>query len=1111
MCRFRGVVAVYSGPSILQLRRDTVSRMNRLALLVFGTALGAFGQTTFASLTGTVTDATGAAIPGAQIAATHRDSNYLYKGEANSSGAYTVPQLLEGEYTIRVQAPGFKEHLVRGLRLAPMDVRRLDVRLEVGAVETKVEVSAGATLIETETARISDSKDALQLKVLPMNTRSLWNFIGLSPGVTQAGNGSSTRRFAGSRANQSDASIDGITLSNQYDGTQISPLVSQIESFEEVRVDMANNTAEFGSIGQVTIVSKGGSNDLHGAGFDYYVSPVFRARNPFAATRGTGVRHNPGFAVGGPVLLPKLYDGHNKTFFFYSLETTRGSVIQSNLTPTVPLQRWRNGDFSRETTIVDPAANRVPFPGGVIPASRINPVSRRFQERFWPLPNFGDVTTFRSQNFRQQLPRPFDPNTYWTTRGDHRFSPKHFAFGRYIWNRSHSRDYDSQLPAVGRRWQTRDTRAVNTSYTWTPAVNKVNEARWGFAWNDNPRNGPLMGQEVVSYLGITGLAPGVPDINGVTRVAFTGLGITGTSQTAWRHPGFKNFAQQFQDQFSWFRGRHNIKMGVVAGRTVFQDQNMPDALFGSLNFSNRYTNHPYADFLLGTMTSAQRAAPSIFISRMRWDWNFFVTDEWKIHPKLTLNAGLRYELHPSWNEGANRHSVFDVTSGKIVVPDAAINEISPLMPRGYVDIVGASSLGYSNSTLLKLDTNNWAPRLGIAWRPFGNNTVIRAGYGIFFDIVSRAAPAGGAPFVINEPTYTNTTPIPSLAFPRIFPDSVAGPSTITLPQAIRQDLRDPFSMQYNFTVEHQRWQMAFRASYIGTNTRQGEWGYNINQPVADNRPFVDKPRLFPRYPAITYLSNGAGHQYHSMTLEAERRFTSGLAYQVSWVWARDIGDLERGESPESAYDRRRERGVWLDIPTHRVTGNLIYELPFGRGRKFGGGMSKLWNAVLGGWEMSAVYSSYSGQFLTPTWTGPDPTGTAFTATRTPANITLRPDHLRNANIAPELRSTGNWFDVNAFAAPQGGRFGTSSKGVIKGPSSEILNAGLAKMFTLSEKIRMRWEITATNAFNSPNYGNPNTNITALGQVGVITQTSGDVSPLDSNGPRTLRAGIRVEF
>jgi hypothetical protein len=268
-------------------------RVLLLALTSWLPAVPASSQTTFATITGRITDASGDAISGASVEATHIESNYRYTALSNDTGAYTITQLREGNYTLKIAAAGFKEFVVQQIKLVSLDIRRIDATLTVGSLETRVEVTAGATLIETETARISDSKDAFQLKSLPLNTRSLWNFIGLTPGVVQAGGGSSTRRFAGSRANQSDASIDGITLSNQYDGTQISPLVSQIESFQEVRVDMANNTAEFGAIGQVTIISKGGSNQLHGSAFDYYSTPWFRARDPFALQRSTGVRHNP--------------------------------------------------------------------------------------------------------------------------------------------------------------------------------------------------------------------------------------------------------------------------------------------------------------------------------------------------------------------------------------------------------------------------------------------------------------------------------------------------------------------------------------------------------------------------------------------------------------------------------------------------------------------------------------------------------------------------------------------------------------------------------------------------------------------------------------------------
>src|SRR5262247_1738375 len=318
------------------------------ALLLFFLAAPFEGraQTTFGSITGNVTDANGAIVAGATIEATHVRSNYRYTTHSNQVGNFTLPQLLEGDYTLRATATGFREFVAQNIQLAAREERRIDIQLQVGPVESRVEVTAGATLIETDTARIGDSKNAAALKSLPLNTRNLYEFLALTPGVLGAGGGQATRRFAGSRINQSEQSIDGITVSNGFDGTQISPLVSYVESYQEVRVDMANNSADIGSVGQVTIISKSGGNELHGTVFDYYSTPWFRASNPITALRGAGIRHQPGGAIGGPILIPRLYDGRNKSFFFYSYETSRGSAVQQLVNPTVPPTPWRNGDFS---------------------------------------------------------------------------------------------------------------------------------------------------------------------------------------------------------------------------------------------------------------------------------------------------------------------------------------------------------------------------------------------------------------------------------------------------------------------------------------------------------------------------------------------------------------------------------------------------------------------------------------------------------------------------------------------------------------------------------------------------------------------------------------------
>jgi hypothetical protein len=1082
----------------------------------------AWSQTTFASITGTVTDSTGAVAPRVKVSATNVGTNIKTEVLSNEAGVYTVPQLKEGTYTVRAEAAGFKDFVAQDVTLVSRDVRRLDIQLQVGAIGTTVEVSGGATLIETETARISDTKGAMELKTLPLNTRGMWAFLALAPTVLQAGGGSSTIRFAGSNSNQSHWAIDGTTMSDGVDETQIGPFANHIESFQEVKIDMANNTAEFSTIGQVTIVSKSGTNQLHGTLFDYYSTPGFRARNPFALARGTGISHALGGGIGGPIAIPKLYNGHNRTFFYFSFETSRGSTATDVLNPTVPLPAWRSGDFSGLPAIYDPTTGQ-PFPGNIIPANRINPVSKLLQDRFYPTPNFGNTSVLTSQNFRQNLTRPYDPSTYMVPRIDHKISDHDSVFGRFTFQRLYNRTYEGNLPTIGRRIQQRDNRGATISETHTFAPNLINEFRWGYALNNNPVIGPLNGPQQVKELGLVGLASDLPDISGMLQLSWSGIGLTGLTQPNYTKPGFRNHLEEFQDHLSWFRGRHNLKFGLDFTRVEYDSLSANTNLFGAVTFSNRFTSmngagavggHPYADFLLGIPTTAARAFPPVEFDANRWQYDFFANDDFKVNSKLTINAGLRYEMHLPWRENHNRIAMFDIGSASIVTPDGMASQTSPLFPKSYVPIVEASKLGLPSSTLIRADWNNVAPRIGVAYRPWNNRTVFRAGYGIFYDVVPRTLTLAGLPYVLNEPSYTNPASNPDVIFPRVFPATgVNGPATVGIPNAYNPNLAIPYSMQYNFTIERQAWDTGFRVSYVGTAARKTEYAYNINQPVADNRPYVSKPRLFPQYPNFNYVTNGAGHDYNALTLEALRSMAKGLYFQASYTLARDIYDLTRGSAPEDAFNRSRERSVAQDIPTHRVNVNWVYQLPFGKGRKFSSSHGLL-NRVAGNWEISNIYSLYSGQFLTPSWSGPDPTGTAFTTSATAIPVvTLRPDILRDANLPADQRSVNRWFDVSAFGAPAPGRFGTSAKGVIKGPGVNIWHVGLAKAIPLTERARLRAEITATNIFNHPQWSNPGTIVTAAASAGIITGVGGvnGSSTGDQPGPRALRASLRFEF
>jgi hypothetical protein len=299
-----------------------------------------------------------------------------------------------------------------------------------------------------------------------------------------------------------------------------------------------------------------------------------------------------------------------------------------------------------------------------------------------------------------------------------------------------------------------------------------------------------------------------------------------------------------------------------------------------------------------------------------------------------------------------------------------------------------------------------------------------------------------------------------------------------------------------------------RLSYIGTAARKISYTYNYNAPVPDARLYVEKPRPFMQYGDIMYRTNGGGHQYNGLTAEARRQMTKGLYFQLGWTWARDIYDMTQWDTLENPYDRRRERAVAPDIPKYRLTGNMVYQLPIGRGRKFLGNASRLLNYVVGGWEYSAVYGYHSGQYLTPYWSGPDPTGTFYSGDATPAIVTIRPDHIGNPNLPYGERTIERWFNPAAFAAPPKGRFGNSAKGVIFGPHSNSWNMGLAKETRFSENgPLLRMEVQGRNIFNHPNWSNPETNISDSGVAHIYW--AGGIA--DDSYQREFRLGIRLEF
>lgn len=1072
----------------------------------------AYGQSTFATLTGQVTDPSGAPVSGALIKVVNTERGYEARTTSNELGQYTLPSLLEGVYQVRVSAQGFQEAVVDEVRLAPRDIRRTDVGLSLSQVATTVEVSAGATLVETETARVADARTRQTLIDMPLSLRRAWDFIQLSPNVSKAA-GSFNMRFGGSRTRQGDVAVDGVPIGTVFGG-QISGVVSdRTESYGEVRLEVAGSSAENPGIGQMSVVTRSGTNELHGEAFNFYSSPGLQARNPFSMVGTGSIEWVPGGSLGGPVVLPKIYNGRNRTFFFTSIEFERfGPPSLQTFNATVPLQPWRTGNFSGllpGTVVRDPFADHAPFGNNQIPASRISAVTRTIQDRLYPLPNFGDAAVFAAQNNRQVLDNPKLTNPTAVARLDHRFSDRAFINGRITIVRWPQKPFIGTLPTIGRVDRERRNNGASFAYTQMIRANLLSEFRYGLATDAFPTIPPQRGLQWVRDLGLQGLAPNLPDVAGLPTIGFAQLGLTGVSMDTQCLPCNEFVTHSFQENITWITGRHTVKFGAQVMRGTWEDLRQGGGLFGNLTFSNRFSGFPYADFLLGIPTTMSRNFPALLQSTASWRYGFFVQDDFRLRPNLTLNIGLRYDLLPGFTAKDGLQSIFDIGSGAIIVPDGALGRVSPLMPTGYVPVLEASRAGFHPSRLVRADRNNFAPRVGVAYRPWGNNTVLRASFGMFYDIAAKNAPLSTVPFNISEPSFTNPITNPIL-LPQAFPPAgVAGPASVSIPTAMNPDLLIPYSMQYTFTVERQQWETAFRATYIGTNTRKGVYNYNINQPVADTRPFVDKPRMFPQYPGILYQTNGAGHQYHALTLEVDRPLKAGLRAQGYYTLARDIGDLEDGEQPEDAFNRRRERAVWTDIPTHRFSANMLWQLPVGKGRALWNNGNRMVNTLISGWQVGMAYMVQRGLFLTPTWTGPDPTGTRFSPNRTPANVTIRPDILRNPNISNP--TVNRWYDATAFAAPQAGSFGTSAKGVIIGPGVNVMHANLAKITQLGERFRLRTEVIATNALNHPNYQNPGLVVNNLAAAGVITNVAHRNTNMDSSIPRFVQLVLRLQW
>ena len=1069
-----------------------------LAMIVGFSAIG-FAQT-FGSVTGRVTDPSGAVISGASITLANVNSNIVRKAVATDAGVYTFPSVPPGPYTLKTEVQGFKVWVSEPFNVQVQQVVRLDVVLQVGQANDKVEVSANADLVQAETATLGTVIENKIVTELPLNGRQYLNLVALSPNVNvlSPAAGQAGSRQGGDRANQAISTggqrimfdyytLDGVDNTDPNFNTYIA--LPSIDAIQEFKVQMGVYPAEFGHEStQVNVLTKSGGNAYHGALFEFLRNDVMDAKqyqfttvkpkNPFKW-------NDYGFELDGPVRIPRLLDGRDKLFFMANYEAFRQRQSVLN-TYSVSTAKMFTGDFSEllpATVIRDPNTGQ-PFPGNVIPAGQLDQTSLKFLKYYHSatLPGL-------SNNYVQDSSQPINRDGF-VLRLDYNQSPKSQWMGRYNWGDENQSTQG--LAGAGSKILT-NYEQYTGSYTRTFTPTMVNEARFGYTRFFNSIGTLLAYQtNVVAQIGIPGQNPGAPVTWGIPNVNFTGFsGIGDTNDGPYAN---NNNTLQFVDKLSWVRGKHAFAFGFEYNR---QNYNQVGNQFsrGVFNFQTLPTNdagYAFADFLLGNIYVSSNAVSIANAKFQRNVEHAFVDDTWKLTPKLTLSLGLRYELTPPFTNTLG--NLFNVKIPKI---EFAANEPQADWPyfvrqSGCTDPYQGLNIRWTktpavcggglNHNLLQTKYNNFAPRVGISYSP-DSKTVIRGGFGMFhlqdignamyFDLARNIAARV-------DLTWGNPA-TPTLTWSKAIPGGNGSIAQVPPPYglAAAYDHATSYTMQYLLNIQRQfgaNW--VIEAGYLGSESHHLYGFQNVNQAVPGTTGSVASRQPFPTFGVIQLVADGFNANYNAGSVKVTRRFTQGLSFTTSYTWSKSMDDSSgiRPQGYDSLFpqDSRCLRCEWalsaFDTRNRFQFGG-VYDLPVGKGKLLNIN-NTVGNGVVGGWQLSANMTIQSGV--------PQTLNIGFnnSGSNTPQND--RPSYSGMGDGYAAHRTPARWYDPASFVVAPAGTFGSVGRNSLITPHLQSIDMAVHKQFGMpyKEQHALQFRLEAFNVFNHPVWGPPQANIRA---------------------------------
>ena len=1114
----------------------------RLLVLITLVSSAIYGQNITGSILGQVADPSGSAIPSAAVTARNMDTGSVAQTTTDASGSYSLPNLLAGDYEITVRQQGFQTLTVRGLQLLSAQTLRQDLKLEVGAVQQSVEVAGQASLIRTDSQTIGSSLGSRQVADLPLAGRSIDSLLAMAPGVETSGanprisgssywgganftlNGISVNDSANSRASGTSG------VSNFGEANLPAP-----DSLQEFKIESGNQSAEYRNVASVMMVIKQGTNKFHGLAYEFLQNTDLNANtlllNATRQPRAPSHLNQFGGDFGGPIRKNRL--------FVYGAYRGIRNLFPRTVSLSLPSMAMRNGDFSASTTQLYNPFTGAPFPGNQIPSSLIAPQAKTLLP-YLPTPtNLSSAALPNSSpNYIAPVPNNAGINGV-DYRVDGQISAADSVNGVFHWSRGAPWILASGNTPANYGNSADDgysDYAISATETHIFSPSAINEFRAAWVVHAPNHNGQN------SSFNPASLFPQLPILDNGGLPIMTMTGYTGMFTDYGKGYPYPEYDIEIVDNFTKVHGRHTFKFGVDETGYKNYTRQGGQALtgvtltpLGGFTFNGQWTankgwpgqpgsqGNAFADFLLGLPATTNFAGPLTDFQLAGRDWEFYGQDTFQVTPKLTLTYGLRYVYQTPWIVRDDRATYLDLKNNKLAIPQDSATLTPP--PLAVPSLLSAypyettQQAGWPKSYLIP-DKNNFAPRFGFAYRPFaGSKTVVRGGWGIYYDFIRSNAGAYANEF--DPPwrtgsTWSSALPgkptapfLPDLTFQNPFPSSVqSGPASNPLLYMIERDNVNPVTQQWNLTVEQQignQW-MA-RASYVGAQTRHI---FFTREDI--NRPNVQQPnvplqaqRPYQPWGEIDDTKTSARAFFNQLQLELNKRFSSGFLVQAEYSFTGSRDNASTTGGAQNPNNEMADYGNTDSVPRHVLVFNYLYDLPVGRGRKFDL-PNKFVDSILGGWSVSGITAYRTGA----------PFSVNFTV---PSSIVGwwggRADAVAGGQIYAGQSSSHNvisgvpWFNPAAFAAPQPWQWGNAERNSVFGPGSWNWDIGVQKHIAITEQHRLQIRADFLDAFNHFNLAAPSATIADTRDGGLPSATAGKI--FGGSGNRIVQLGLKYAF